>query len=224
MPLFTTDQLQRFYEQGEDHVSHDRHFLVDRLSLALVQGQSQYTLPDYVESIKRVTYMGMKLDPLSNRNLRDSFQGATNQGEPFWYVYNNVGLNKIQLFPVPALSLAAATTGLWDSSIATSFIVEFYRITDNTTFVIPPYLKPQLLKSYVAKQCSSIDGAGMTLKMRQYYQQRWDKKEDEFGQWIDELMSKPRKLVISEIFSSNYFPGSPVLPIDKFGISVDEGM
>jgi hypothetical protein len=223
MLLFSTAKLQKLYNQGEEHVSHDRHFLVDRISLSLVQGQAKYTLPDYVESIKRITYRGMKLDPLSNRNLRDSFQGATQQGEPFWYVYNNIGLNQIQLFPVPSQSLAAAVSGLWDTAIPTSFVIEFYRITDNATFVIPPYLKPQLLKSYVAMKCSSIDGAGLTLKMRQYYEQRWDAKEKDFEGWIDELMNKPRKLVISEIFSSNYFPGHPILPIDKFGIAVDEG-
>jgi hypothetical protein len=40
---------------------------------------------------------------------------------------------------------------------------------------------------------------------------------------IDELHAAPRKLFVSDVVSGNWFPGSPMLPIDKFGIGVETG-
>jgi hypothetical protein len=223
MPVFTNETLTRFFNQGEDHISHERPFLVGRLSLDIVANTAVYTLPDYVISIKRITYKGMKLDPLPQRNFREVFQSATQKGRPFWYVYNNVGINKIQLFPCPNESVADATTNLWDTSIDTSVIMEYYRVTENSTFILPAWIRRQLLKLYVAKQCFSIEGAGQNIKMARYFDARWENKKEEFFSLLRELYEKPRKLMTNEVVSSNYFPAGPVLPIASFGIGVDDG-
>src|SRR6266478_5939486 len=109
MPIFDSTTLARFFHEGENVFSDSTPFLVDRLSLALVSGTSTYGLPDYVRSIKRVTIIGQKLDPLGRRNQRDVFQAATQTGKPFWYVFNNIGLNKISLFPIPSQTYALVT-------------------------------------------------------------------------------------------------------------------
>jgi hypothetical protein len=63
----------------------------------------------------------------------------------------------------------------------------------------------------------------MNLKLVKYYTDKWNQKKVEFSDYLDELYSLPRKILVDEIVSSNYFPGEPVLPINQFGISVDEG-
>ncbi len=221
--LFDAAILLRYFNQGEDTFSDDRPFLVDRLSLTLVAGTATYTLPDYVRSIKRVTYLGTMIDPLTRRAQRDAFQGATQRSKPFWYIFNNIGLNKIQLFPVPAVNLAAGTTDLWGSDIPTSCIIEFYRITNNTTFVLPTWIRRQLLKQYVAWQCFMVDGPGNNLKLAQYFKKRWELRSKEFGGLLDELFYTPRKLCLTAIGGSGWYPGQPILPIDRFGISVNTG-
>lgn len=224
MPLFQSSDLARFFSQGENEISTEKPFLVDRTSPAIATGTSVYTLPDYVASIRRVSYLGKKLDPLPRRNQREVFQAANQSGTPFWYVYNNIGANQIKLFPTPLDNFGAAGTDLWAGPAITSYcIVEFYRATDNSTFTIQPFLRPQLLKYYAAKRAYSIDGPGMNLKLVKYYNDKWNQKKVEFSDYLDELYSLPRKILVDEIVSSNYFPGEPVLPINQFGVSVDEG-
>lgn len=222
MPVFSNETLLRYFNQGEVELSTEKPFLVSRTALAIVSGTSEYTLPEYVVSIRRVTYKGMKLDPLPQRNLREVFQSATQQGRPFWYIYNNVGLNKIKLFPCPNENISAVTD-VWDDDIQTGCIVEYYRSSDNDTFIIPEQLRRQLLKLYVAKQCFSMEGAGQNIKMAEYFNKRWEQQKQEFISLIDELYIKPRKLVTNEVVTSNFYPAAPVLPIANFGTSVDDG-
>src|SRR5216683_5973896 len=222
MPVFDSTTLARYYAEGENVFSDSTPFLVDRLSPTITSGISTYTIPDFVRSIRRVTHLGQKLDPLTRRNQRDVFQAATQQGRPFWYVFNNIGLNKISLFPVPSQTLAAAAGNLWGATaIGAGVIIEFYRVTDNITFVMPDWIKRQLLKQYVNMRAFAVDGSGHNEKLVQYFQQRWTLRSSEFAGLLDEIHSKPRKLCLSDIIGSNYFPASPLLPITRFGISVD---
>lgn len=226
MPLFSTDNIRRFFDQGERLISSEKDFVYDRVSLEITAGEAYYTLPEYTKSIVRVTYMGNKLDPLPARNFRDVFQSATQQGTPFWYVYNNIGANTIQLFPRPGTSLATIID-VWNTDGTNEWlnacVVEFARIADTTSFYIPLYLRRQLLKYYTAAQCYQIDGSGQNLKLAKYFNERWEFKKTQFENWLDEMHSKPRKLIVSEITSSNYFPAAPILPIDRYGIGVDTG-
>jgi hypothetical protein len=223
MPLTTTPDLQRFYYQGENEFCADKQFLVDRLSVATVRGQSNYSLPDFVLSIRRITWLGQKLDPLTKRNEREVFQSATQQGTPFWYVFNNIGANLISFFPQPLLNLNAAPNCWTSDNIANYVIVEFYRSTDNVSFVIPSWKRRQLLKNYVAYRQAIQDGGSYSRTVANYYKSKWDTAKAFFVDTLDDLYGSARKLMVDEIVSSNYFPGEPVLPINQFGVSVDEG-
>lgn len=222
MARFLSSDLLRFWNQGEQEVSSDRPFLVDRFEVATSAGVGVYTLPDYVLSIRRITWLGKKLDPLPQRNFREVFQSNPAQGDPFWYIYNNIGANKIQLFPSPGATLTTGTDP-WGADISNYCIVEFYRATDNSTFVLPTWCKRQLLKYYVARRATSVDGPGNNLKLNQFFAQKWEQMKGEFVEVLNYLYTAPRKFVVSEIVGSNYFPGQPVLPVAQFGQSVDEG-
>lgn len=226
MPLSSTVDITRFWNQGENEVSIEIPFLVDRLSLALTAGVGTYILPDYVVSIRRVTHLGWKCDPLPQRNLREVFQSAGQKGKPYWYIYNNIGQNKISLFPSPDTNLATVANP-WSSNITTGSpagcVVEFYRATDNQNFTLPLWVRRQMLKQYVAYRTFAQDGSQINIKLRDYFGQKWNSMKMQFVEMSNFLYLNPRKLVINEIVSSNYYPGEPVLPIGQFGVSVDEG-
>lgn len=222
MARFLSSDLLRFWNQGEQEVSSDHPFLVDRFEIATSAGVGVYTLPDYVLSIRRITWLGKKLDPLPQRNFREVFQSNPAQGDPFWYIYNNIGANKIQLFPSPGVTLTTGTDP-WGADISNYCIVEFYRATDNSTFVLPTWCKRQLLKYYVARRATSVDGPGNSLKLNKFFAQKWEQMKGEFVEVLNYLYTAPRKFVVSEIVGSNYFPGQAVLPVSQFGQSVDEG-
>jgi len=101
--------------------------------------------------------------------------------------------------------------------------VEFFRISDNDKFILPPWARNYLLKKYVGKEIFTIEGPGQNLKMAKYMTAQWEQWFTEFDNLISELHSAPRKLFVSDVVSGNWFPGSPLLPIDKFGISVETG-
>lgn len=227
MPINDTPTIARFFNNAEQQLSSEKSFLFDRYSPAITSGTSTYTLPNYVQSIAAVYWKGMLLDPLTRRNHREVFQSATQQGTPFWYLFDNIGQNKIQFFPAPNVNLSAVGSDLWNVAGTDNYtggvIIEFARITDNSSFIVPSFLRRQLLKYYVARQVYSKDGAGHNAKLRDYFNQKWDAKKQEFYSWLDEMYLKPRKVIVQELVSNNYFPASPVLPIAKYGVSVSEG-
>jgi hypothetical protein len=226
MSLLTTDQILRYYYQGEIECSVEKPFLVDRIALNITANVKQYDLPDYVTSIRRITYKGSGLDPLPRRNQREVFQNSTQVGTPFWYVYNNIGLNSIILFPCPPSSVALPANGadLYSQAvISTSCIVEFTRVSDNVTHIIPPVFRRQLLKRYVAANALLVDNREVNLRASKYYKSRWEAQKQDFFATVDELYNQPRRLLVNDFNTFNYFPGRPVLPINQFGISVNEG-
>jgi hypothetical protein len=224
MPAISDATLTRIINQGEVEVSVERPFLVKRISPAAVEGQADYVLPEECIDIRRMMWLGWKMDPLPMRNWREVFQGQNYQkGQPFWYVYNNIGLQTVKLFPAPDQNTPVATNPWKPNDVQGSFVVEYYTTSDNLNFVLPDWIKRQLLKIYVSKYVYTIEGPNQSLKLAKYFSDKWDLKKKEFFLLLDALYGSPRKLVLSQIVSNNYFPGSPVLPITKFGISVEPG-
>jgi len=117
MPLLTTSTVARFFLEGEQELSQEIDFLYDRYEIPVVAGTAIYVLPDYVKSIRRITWLGVELSPLAERNLREIFQNAQQAGKPWWYAADNIGQYKIQLFPVPQISLSGAGTDPWFTDI-----------------------------------------------------------------------------------------------------------
>lgn len=222
MPNLTNDDYLRFQEDGANDFCTEKHFLTDRYSPAVVSGTPLFVLPDYILSIRRITFLGQRLDPLTARNQREVFQAASQQGLPFWYVFNNIGALTIKLFPTPNQNLNAGTN-IWSTDISSSFVIEYYRSDNGTTFDIPSWKKRQFLKPYVAKRVAQTDGPTNDLKAVKFYDDLWRRNKGTFATNLDEYYGLARKLVIAEIVSSNYFPGYPILPVDSFGESVDEG-
>lgn len=224
MPVFSDATLTRLLNQGEIEASVERPFLVKRVSPAAVTGQAEYTLADECIDIRRLMWLGWKMDPLPMRNWREVFQGQNYQkSRPFWYIYNNIGLQKIKLFPAPDQDTLVSLDPWKPSGIINNFIVEYYVPSDNITKVLPDFIKRQLLKIYVSKMIYAMEGPSQSLIMAKYFAQKWELKKTEWFLLLDALYGSPRKLVTNLIISNNYFPGSPVLPITRFGIGVEEG-
>src|ERR1035441_806887 len=104
--------VSRLSGEGENNFAVEYPCILKRISLTVNSGDQLVTLPDDVVSIRRVTWLGYKLDPLPQRNFREVFQNATQTGRPFWYVFNNVGQNLIQLFPAANQSVSTTANGL----------------------------------------------------------------------------------------------------------------
>jgi hypothetical protein len=220
--LFRAATVARFSSEGEADFAQDYPCIIKRVALTVVAGTSTYTLSDDVLSIRRVSWKGVKLDPMPQRTFRETFQPGTSSGRPYWYIYNNIGQNQIKLFPNPNESVASITTNLYGSEIANRVIVEYYRVPDYVTEIIPLYFRRRLLKVFVMRGCFQIEGAGQNLKNSKYFTSKWDFLKAKYGQLLSDLYLKPKRLVLSG-YNVQRHPASPVLPLDRFGSSVDTG-
>lgn len=221
--LWDSTTIQRFSTEAENTFAEDFPCILVRMSLPVIANQSTYTLPDNVRSIRRITWQGFKLDPLGQRNMREVFQYASQVGKPFWYVFNNIGANNIQFFPIPNATINPSGGDLWSDAIVTDVIVEYFMLPDYATNIIPTYFRRRLLKTYVLKQCFGIEWQGQNIKNRDYFTQRWEYLKEKYGEFLAEIHNKSRKLCLNGITSYQFFPGSPLLPVSRYGIGIDDG-
>lgn len=223
MSLFSTDTITRFAQEGESDFCSEKPCIIKRVALTIVSGTATYTLSDDVLSIRRIAWKGQKLDPLPQRAAREIFQGASQSGTPFWYIFNNIGQNKIQFFPAPVVNIATTASNLYGSEIANRVIVEYWQAPDYTTAIIPSYMRRRLLKAYVLKSCFAIEGAGQNLKNVGYFEDKYRNLKRLYTQLLEDLHGKPRKLSLNNYSGTGYFPGQPILPMARFGQSVETG-
>lgn len=221
--IWQASTITRYSQEGENNFINDYPCILTRMSLTISATVSTYALPDNVRSIRRISWQGWKLDPLGQRNMRDVFQYATQQGKPYWYVFNNIGANNIQFFPIPDTSITPSGGNLYSDAITTDVIVEYYTMPNFSTLIIPSYFRRRLLKPYVLKKCFALENQGQNLKNSQYFGKKWESLKKLYGEFLDEIHGKSRKLCINGITSNQFFPGQPILPVARFGIGIEDG-
>lgn len=224
MALFSSADIVRFLNDGEDNFVQDYPCIIDRLSLSIVAGTASYTLPDYVQSIHKVTWLGNKIDPVSQRSLRESQLSGIQQGVPDSYIFNNITALTIQFFPTPSATIASISSNLYSSEIPNRVIVQFYRMPDHATFQLPSYFRRRLLKNYINKMCFLMEGKGQSLKAAKYYSQKWENLKIFYGSMLEEFINQPRHLIIGKSldYQTRRVPQGQ-LPYSYQGIGVDKG-
>ncbi len=222
MGVFSSADIARFSQQGEEDFTVSRYTIEERLALDIVAGTSTYVLPDYLYSIKQVTWKGWRLNPMPQRDLRNSLFSGTEGGRPFHFVYNNIGQLKIQLWPVPQESITADQTHLYDTNIDSQCIVEFFRAPDGSSFTVPVYIRRRLLKSYIMKELYTKEGKGQNMKAAKYWTQMNEKLVADYIQLLDDLHLRPRNLNSQNSPASYYKVPPPRLPLASFGVGVTD--
>lgn len=223
MSIWDSSTITRLAQEAEDHFAHDYPCILTRISLTIQSGVKLYSLSDNVLSIRRITWHGTKLDPLTQRNQREVFQYASQQGKPFWYVFNNIGANNIQFFPIPNANINPSGNNLYSDAISTDVIVEYFRTPDYTLNTIPVYFRRRLLKAYVLKNAFLMENQGQNLKNVDYFDKKWNMLKNKYGTFLNQIHGKSRKLCLNGITSNQFFPGQPLLPVARFGIGIDDG-
>ena len=196
--LWTNEYLNDLALEAEIAITNETPCIIDRLSLQVMEGVSEYQLPDYVDNIRRVFYKGFRLDPLPSMGFdwfdrsedgafaphafTDAFfirgGGATsttgaNRGRPWNYYYSTFGENVIRFDPGINEDVAQYPDGLYDINIANAVIVEFYRIANGADFKVPPYVRKRTIKAYVMWKAFEREGDGQNLQASAYWQKRY---------------------------------------------------
>jgi hypothetical protein len=125
-PTFSAALITRFQNEAEEIFAREFPCLIDRISLDIVSGTSIYTLPSYIIDIRKITWKGKRLAPLSHRRYRENFSPSSS-GTPEYYIHNNIGQSQIKFLPSPNETIVSSTSNLWGSNISSKVIVEYYR-------------------------------------------------------------------------------------------------
>lgn len=226
MPLFDAITLNRFAQQGENEFVKIYKCIIDRISLDIVSGTSTYNIPDYVQDIRKITWLGHKIDPISHRKFRDfEFNASSVSSKPECYVFNNIGQNQIKFFPTPNVTIASINSNLFGSQILYRVIVEFFRFPDYVSQIIPFYFRKRYIKAYVLKCCFSMEGRGQNIKAAKYWNDKYLYLREVYGSSMEETINSARRIFIGGRYETNVNRAIPplYLPYDKRGIGVDPG-
>lgn len=194
--IWTEHDINRFSQEGEDDFVVATKCIIDRLSLNIIKGQPEYSLPDKVVDIRRITWKTHHVLPLPNRLYRENCWNDRS-GRPDFYLYSNTSSNKIKFYPTPVENLFPVTGDLYlASAISNGLIIEFYRTSDYNKFQIPFFLRRRLLKSYVLKKCFSQENQGQNIKSSLYFENKYKLFLELYGMLLQEMVGKPRKLIL----------------------------
>lgn len=196
--LWSTQYLSELALEAEIEIAKEVPAIIDRYSLAIEAGISEYELPDYITNITRVFWKGMRLDPVSHLEIGnwiyvwdkstfgpfaqppyqdsafdiDNIIGATPQGKPYRYFYSKLGENVIKFNPAPNESVAEFDD-LYKVNIPNAVIIEFYRQPDGVTWKLPKYIRRRTIKAYVMWKAYACEGDGQDLSASQYFHGRY---------------------------------------------------
>lgn len=243
--IWTSAQLETWALQAEQDVVKNVPCIVDRLALDITSGNPLYALPEHCLGIRRITWLGYKVYPLTKIEVQDlyptniistAFFGAfsnafsnaffvssansgTTTGRPYHWCYSGYAWNKIQLFPTPGTSISSTSSGLWDTSIRDRCIVEYYRLPDVSGSVhrVPSYVRRYLIKDFVLSKAFAIESVGQDLQASAWHSQRYQINLEIFKQInAGVFVSKRQRLGFKDSLVNNV-RGKAVLP-PQFGI------
>lgn len=137
-------------------------------SATTVAGTAEYSYPTNTISIRRVTYDGIKLEPIDQRTLDSMSLNSTSipEGQPQYYTEWN---NELTLFPTPDDALELK---IWSYN-------EPDEVTNTSTLEIPTVFHGRLV-NFVLSEMYAKD---KDFPSAQYYRALWEKDLEEMKRW-----------------------------------------
>lgn len=180
--IWDSVQLARYLDEGELDLATQLHCIIDRTSFSIVAGTYEYSLPAPALGIKRLTWLGKKLDPISYLNWVFDYQPILDSGAltpsstPYFYVYSDIGLKSVIFYPVPDITIESTEDNLWGSAIPDKVIAEYYRLPDtsDSVFRVPVYYRRRIVKCYALWKLLGQEGDGQDIEASRYYKNKYD--------------------------------------------------
>jgi hypothetical protein len=196
MSIWSDAQLTQWSIDAEQDIEKRIPSLIYyRFLLNVVQGISVYTLPSFVRTVSRVTWLGRKLDPVNwdeltyltpatavlNDNQPDTV--PTVIGRPLYYAKHPTNPYDIRIYPTPNLTLSS-NSGLDpyapypETQTPQACIIACWRNIDSTftdpTSLLPSYIDRRTRKAYVLWKAFAAEGKGQNARASKYYEQLYN--------------------------------------------------
>lgn len=182
MPIFSDDLLNDLAQEALSQIEQDLQCIYYRFGMSTIVGTSVYTLPSYVRSVKRVTWLGKKLDPVSFQDMMlltpataGGFYDNTTTSRPLYYCMHPTNVYDIRFFPTPDMSF---TGGENPDPYAPGFagcIISCWRtVGEQLVTSLPVYIQRRTQKAYILWKAFENEGKGQNLTASAYYKQKYD--------------------------------------------------
>lgn len=191
MPIWTDAQLNQWGIDAEQQINQDLPVIYWRFYLPTIAGQSVYTLPSYVRTVSRISWLSRKLDPVNWEELTflspptafvnpnsPSFNIETSQGRPLYYAMHPTNPYDIRLYPTPNISLLANGPDPYSTTPNEPYcVVSCWRAIDSTLqdpkALLPYYIDRRMRKAYILWRAFASEGPGQNLSIAKYYMQKY---------------------------------------------------
>ena len=179
--IWTDTFLNQLADDAERRIVADVPCLFYRFCLATTAGTSVYTMPsDIVKGIKRITWRGRKVEPLSWEQfvlltpatvvVNENNKFETTNSRPQWYTIHPTNIHDIRFFPTPDESFSGAGDPM-SPDVGPTCIISAWRFVDTSTAQssLPTYIDRRTRKAYILWKAFEAEGPGQNMNGAMFY-------------------------------------------------------
>jgi hypothetical protein len=225
MPSIWSDTyLNQLLDDAAHAVTSSVPCLSHRFYLATTSGLSVYTLPAKVNGIKRITWRGIELWPMSwqemeqiNPGLAYVNTGTRMEGtssRPQYYALHPTNILDIRFYPTPSESFSATGGDPYSPQVNEErCTISCWRNIDTSdpTASLPTYIDRRTRKAYVLWRAFGKEGKGQNSRASLYYKQKYQYLINSFGLINAGCFTSTRYTLGDELPASNRKPAKPTL-------------
>lgn len=196
--IWSEAQLNQWALDAEQEINKDLQCIFEKTYLGTFSGQSLYTLPSYIRSLRRVTWLAKMLDPVSWEEMtqlspatavlpppNNNFSEETTSGRPLYYAMYPTAPYTIRLYPTPDLTLPTTGGNPYATLPNEQFCaLSYWREIDSSfttpTALLPSYVDRRTRKAYILWKAFGAEGQGQNLKASEYYGKKYQFLIDRF--------------------------------------------
>lgn len=222
--IWTDDYLNQLFTEAAEAVNIEVPCIYHREYIAVYSGSTYLTPSTYIKSILRITYRGIKLEPLTRLQMLAMFpkrftDSTAYQGTPYYYylepgVYNQEGSTRLYLTPVPMEDLSDSGGDPFSPQADEPYCtLSMYRYVDdsNSLYTIPDYISIPIRRAYALWQAFKKEGPGQDLKAANFWSQKYNFYLNFFKDLNNRVfIAKIRTLTGNQ--RNDRRPAKPVLP------------
>ena len=223
-PIWTDSFLNQLAEDAEHKIIADVPCLFQILSMPTTAGLSVYTLPSFIKGIKRITWLGRKVEPLSWEQfilmtpatvfLNDISKIETANSRPQWYTMHPTNVRDIRFYPTPDLSFPG-TDDPYSPSPTSGCLISYWSFVDDSKSQtqLPFYIARRTQKAYILWKAFEQEGVGQDMRAAQYYKGLYEFLIENFKLINDGCFVSKRYSVGDGLFGlENYRYPKPMYP------------
>ena len=196
-PIWTTQQIDQWKDDAWGQIAIDLNCIWQRECIATQRGVSVLRMPEYVRSVRRVTWRGRSLEPQSWEEMQIltpstvflSLGSSANReiiGKPLFYALHPTNPYDFRLYPAPdeSFTISGEPNPYAPQPNSPSCIIDFWRepdtTNDNPLISLPPYIARRTIKAYVMWKAYAAEGKGQDFQASNFYQTKYNFLIDQF--------------------------------------------